>query len=381
MSTERKHHPFSPSKLQALEPSPHYLGTSEATEASLAGTYQHDATEDEHLDIDNPVLTDDQLEAVMKCREYRDNIIAKYPGCTVIKEEYMCIDDARIKDESGKEWEGTTAGYVDLAVVSADATEAEICDWKFGFWSVTPAEDNLQGISYLLSLVKRFPTLKKVTVHFVMPHRDEIDFHTFTAEQFPALYLRVKTVVARAQLTYAEPEKHPCTATVSSCLFCARKGACKVLAAFVLKVSHKYAPVEVPENVTPSIIGDASQSTLLMEISTLMEAWSKAVRRQLTEHSIENPDWVPEGYAFRSRANTVIKDFDKVEAAARVAGVTDAQLKAARKFGMTEIHKAISDAQPRGEKKAAVEAFTNGLIAEGAAEKEAPIYFLQRLKT
>jgi hypothetical protein len=380
MPEERFHHPFSPSKLQSLEASPHYLSSNEASEAASAGTDQHTATEDEKLNLDAPNLDDDQMLAVMKCRDFRDSLIKKYPGGKIIKEEYLKIDDAQVTVD-GQTCFGTTAGYLDFAIVSSDETEAELCDWKFGWWSVEPAEINLQGISYILGLVKKFPSLKKVTVHFCMPHRDEIDSHTFTSDQFPALYLRVKTVVARAQAAYSDPVNNPCVARVSSCLFCARKGNCKVLADFVLKIAKKYQPVAVPENLTPSIIGDMASSTQLMEIAMLMDGWAKATRRQITEHSIENEDWLPEGYVMQSRADTTIKDYNAVREAAKAAGVSDKQIEEATKLGMTEIHKAISDAQPRGEKKSAVTAFTEGLIAAGAVEKEAPIYFLRRLKT
>lgn len=382
MSEARVHHPFGPSKLQAIEASPRYEGESGDSEASLRGTAQHDASERDEIDIDDPTLADNELEAVIKCREYRDAIVKTYaPGFHTSKEEYLPVDDVVLHIKGyDHTWIGTTAGYLDFAIISQDQTIADIFDWKFGLWSVAPAETNLQGIAYLLGLFHKFPMLQKITVHFVMPHRDEIDFHTFTRDEFPALYLRVRTVVARALAARAQtPPK--CNPTVSSCLFCARKGFCLDLAAFTLKVGHKYAPVEVPANVTPSLISDAASSTQLMGIAQLMEAWSKAVRAQITAHAIENEDWLPEQYALRSRADTDILDYDAVRKAAKLAGVSDDQLKKAESLRMTDVHKAIMDAQPRGEKKAAVTAFTEGLIVAGAAQKENPIYFLQRLKT
>jgi hypothetical protein len=336
------------------------------------------------VNIDDPKITDEQAEAVLKCRKYRDELIAKYPGGKILKEEYLPIDDAKIHDPtepSDHRWDGTTAGYLDFAIVSVDETEAELTDWKFGLWSVEPVETNLQGIAYLLGLFKRFPKLVKITVHFVMPHRGEIDFCTFTRDQFPALYLRVVTVVGRALEARKANDWKKCNATVPTCLFCANLGKCELAAAFALKISKKYQPVQVPENLEPSLVNDASQVTQGMEIAMLMVAWGTAYRKQVTEYAIENTDWVPENYTFRSRQDTKVVNAQAIEAAAKAAGVSDAQIAEARTLRMEPINKAVSDAHPRGQKKAALEAFREGLINEGALEKENPVYFLQRDKT
>lgn len=383
----RLHHPFSPSKLQYLEVSPHWTGEANSeSEASLAGTAQHDAAED-HTDIDDPRLEDHQAEAVAMCKGYRDQIIAKYPGGSVLKEVYLPVDGATVLDDAGNSFPGTTGGYVDLAVISADRKIAEIADWKFGLWSVEPAENNLQGIAYLLGLFYKFPSLEEITVHFVMPHREEIDFHTFKREQFPALLLRVRTVVARARAARSNPapdgtvQAGKCSVTVSSCLWCGNLGKCVPAATFSLKVGHKYSPALVPANVQPSLMSDPAKAKQTMEISQLMAAWAKAVRAQITLKAIEEDVWLPEGYVLRSRADNEVVDPVKIMDAARKLGVSDKDIEAARSIKMTPLNKSVSDLSPRGEKKAAVEKFREDLLASGALVKEAPIYFLERLKT
>ena len=377
--TPRAHHPFSPSKLQYLEASPLYKSEDKETEKSLAGTKQHDATEDENTSLDDPKLNDEEAEAVDACRKFRDAIIKKYPGGSHEQESYLPMDDANLTID-GQTWEGTTAGYLDFYCLDASQTVAEICDWKFGLWSVEPTENNLQGIAYFLALVFRYPSLKTVTVHFVCPHQNCVDSHTFTSDQFDALRLRVKTVVSRA-LAARKSSTPTCTATVSTCLFCANKGTCLTLAKFALKVGHKYAPVEVPENVTPSLMTDPASSTQLCGIADLMGAWAKAVRAQLTAHAIDNEDWLPEGYVLRSREANKILDWKKVRAAAAAAGVTEAQLDEAMRITWEGIDKAIMDMTPRGGKKTAVQSFKDGLIQQKIVEKEKPVIFLERLKT
>jgi Protein of unknown function (DUF2800) len=383
MSTERLHHPFSPSKLQYLEASCCFSNRdSKDTEASLAGTLQHSATEDT-VDLDDPALSDGQAEAVQGCKDYRAAIIAKYHLGTILHEDYLPIDDIQffLPGALKKPVRGTTAGYLDFAIISADETEGELIDWKFGQWSVEPAENNLQGIAYLLGLVHRYPRLKKVTVHFVMPHRNEIDFHTFTSDQFPMLYLRVSTVVSRALEAMRKKDFSKCTACVSTCLFCSNVGVCPTLAAFALKVATKYKPAEVPKNVTPSLLSDAADSSNAMAVSQLMDTWAKAIRAQITARAIEDDAWLPEQYKLMSRANTEVKDWEAVEKAALAAGVKPATIKEAKTIRMTPINKAIMDATPRGGKTDAVHLFTEDLLVKKILEKDEPIYFLQRLKT
>lgn len=387
METERRnHHPYSPSKLGALEASPLFESRSADSEASLAGTKQHDYTEKDTIDIDEPGLTDKEYNAVMACRAYRDSVLATYRIPPIIlKEQYLEIDDEFVLDGEGKKWKGTTAGYLDLAFIGAGAGKrADLFDWKFGLWSVPEASENLQGIAYLLSLVKSYPSLEQVTVHFCMPHRDEIDSHTFYKKDFPMLYLRVKTVVARAiearkLISSGGPER--CTATTSSCLFCARLGNCKIAADFCIKVGKKYDPVLVPSNVIPSLVGDMAESGTLMEVATLMEAWSKAVKRQITEHAIDNKDWVPDRYKFMTRADLKVKDYEKFREEAIATGISPEALDKVKEYPLTKVCKMISDAQPRGEKEATVKAFRENLTVSGIAEREPEVYFLQRLKT
>lgn len=381
MSSERKHHPFSPSKLQYLEACPGFLSqSSEDNEASLAGTLQHTAVE-ESLHLDDPRLTDDHAEAVVLCKRYREEIAAKYPGGTRLQEDYLPIDDVTLTDAAGDKWRGTTAGYLDFAVVSADQKTAEICDWKFGAWSVEPAENNLQGIAYLLGLVKCYPQLETVTVHFFMPHRGEVDVATFKRDQFSALYLRVCTVVQRALAFQKQKNSEACSMHLSSCLFCGRKGLCEKLAAFVLKLGKKYSPLEVPADVTPSSLHSAADSSSMMGLAQLMESWAKAIRAQITARAIEDDAWMPEGYDLRDRSANSVKDWRKVLKAAKAAGVPPAAIREALTLRMTPINQAVNDSAPRGQKKAALKDFTDSLLASGALEKDEPVYFLQRQRT
>jgi len=125
----RKHHPFSASSLQCREASPYWESTNSDSEASRAGILQHGAVDSEDLPEE---LSDVQAEAVLACKNYWNKILLNFPGGLFINEEYLHIDNEKIVDEAGNEWFGTSGGFLDRGIISAEKKRAAICDWKFG---------------------------------------------------------------------------------------------------------------------------------------------------------------------------------------------------------------------------------------------------------
>jgi hypothetical protein len=145
-------------------------------------------------ETDDLGLSDRQAIAVEYCRGVTAEAVSRFPGGTVLREEYLPIDDDVLPDGT----KHTTAGYCDFAAISEDGTRAELVDHKFGRNAVTNADQNLQGIAYMLGLKKRFPGLKTCTVRFIMPHIDHESEHTFDISNPDSYHLRVRTVVCRA---------------------------------------------------------------------------------------------------------------------------------------------------------------------------------------
>ncbi len=420
----RLHHPFSPSSLQCRENSPCWAPLPDSSsEASERGTAQHDA-------VDAPSIPDDMSDpeamAVEACKQYFADHLAKCPGTSVplmrggmvagletkkahlINEIYVAIDDRLITDSHGNEFMGTTGGYLDRAFVSPDETYAEIFDWKFGQWSVEPAANNVQGISYLLGLVKLFPKLQTVKVHFVMPHRDEVESHTFTTDkarfesacddyaaegafggmdvslhepQFLDLRLRITTIVERARLATANQDFSKCSARASACLFCGNLARCTTVADFALRLGKKYAPLQMPDNITPSLVVDPSHTRARLEAASVMSNWAQAVRKQETDKCIADEDWLPADYILRSRSSTSIVDQNLVIEIAKKTGITDEQVEAAKEISLTPLKKDVRALAARGSKETAEEAFTTALIDAKAIERGEPSVWLERLKS
>lgn len=393
---ERKHHPFSPSSLNYIEASPCFQNRQEAaSEKSKRGTAQHDAVDRD----DMTGLEDAEAEAVASCMQYFQALVDKYPGGKVINEEYLPIDDEVMVTQEewlpnpeaepvlrNRNWTGTSAGYLDRSVISFDETEAEICDWKFGAWSVPDAKTNLQGITYLLGVFKRYPKLQKVTVHFVMPHRDEITVHTFTRDDFPALYTRVVTVVRRAEehrkdiaARGVEALKN-CTPTTGTCVFCAHVGKCPLATEIALKIGKKFAPILIPDNADPMLFSDPAQARLAMDLAGFIQAWAKGTRSEITNRAIENLDWMPEGYQLRQRADTEIKNPERAIEEAIAWGAPEEKLDEAWELGVTKLMTAVRAGAERGSKESREAEFRKYLLGLGITEKNAPTVFLEKEK-
>lgn len=404
MSEERVHHPFSPSSLQNRQACPKYKNRNSTNAAAIAGTMQHDMAERREDDLR---LSDRQAEAVAQCVMFVDERAANYPGGTVIQEVYLPIDDdvivvdeARVEQfdivgedgqispgfrGAGKRhvFDGTTAGYLDYAIVSADETEAEIIDYKYGKNAVTDAEDNLQGIAYMLGLKKIYPNLIKCKVTFLMPALDELSEHTFDLRNTDELYLRIRTVVGRAVEATKDPNDFStANPNIGTCVFCALVGKCPKVEELVIKLSKKYRPLSVPENVNPTTINDPRDVDMGIRLADVVKAWAEAFRRQATEKTIENMDFVPEGYVLISTqkrkilepkmVGDIAKEFLPPEMHKEIEALYDIPL-----GGCEEL---ISTAAPRGQKEKTVDMFGARILEAGAVELGNPFASLRQSK-
>src|SRR5262245_32052396 len=303
-ATSRLHHPFSPSTLAALEQCPAYEGRNESSVAAERGTLQHVAVE---VGEDDGRLFDHEALAVQDCTDFcRDLIEKKYGGKPGhdLTEPYLPIDRRTIH-MGDKEWDGLTAGYCDRALVSQDETFADIIDWKFGSYEVTDAQHNLQGHAYLLGLVRKFPSVVRVTVHFIAPHRDEWSFHTFDFQEYDWLRVRVERIVRKAvdarALTAAGDFSHA-TPSPSACRFCRHVGSCTALDCKMVELGQKLKPLAFPATLRPDLQspGDAARG---LDLAAVAKTWAEGYRRSITNRSIEQEDFCPAGYTVQSRQN------------------------------------------------------------------------------
>lgn len=400
----RLHHPYSPSQLQNLEVCPCYVGREgEVHERAIAGTIAHTVTDARE---DDTRLSDDDAGAVHECLEFFDrranllhdarereqqrrNDEAAAAGKTEfddaapvkeLKEVYLPVDDLPLAGYPN--WNTTTGGYVDTALFSWDMTRAEIIDWKFGAWAVEEAENNLQGIAYALGLFKEFPSVAEVTIHFFQPHIRLITSCTFYRKDVARLYLRVQVVVAKALIGRAEAgygnfaRANP---MIPACNFCGWLGHCPKVSAMALNVGKKYAPLEIPDDVTPSLLHNSRDANLGMRLTGLVKAWAEAYRRQLTNRVLEGRADMPDGHKAQQgcSAREVI-DLPKFKSIV-LRYLTQEEFDSTVSVTLGAIEKLIMEKTPRGGKETAVKEFGAKLLDAKAVKPGNPFTFLKAI--
>lgn len=374
---DRPHHEYSPSTLQSLEACPCYRSKQSKVPhvRTIIGTIAHNVTE---TGEDDCRLDDNDASYVADCIDFyerrKQGMIQQYGGpVRELKEIYLSIDD-----------EETTAGYPDCSIISCDERVAETFDWKFGRWPVEDARNNLQGIAYSLGMFRAFPKLEFVHFFFKQPVIDHITNAVFTREQIPALYLRVKTVVERAKEARRRLKADPTDFSMArpmipNCNFCALLGTCTKVAEFACKIGSKFAPLQIPSDITPTKLHSPEDVTLGLQLAQVLSCWSNAFKDVIANNAISRTGPVPPGYRIAGRTPREIADHQKYKELALQHGLTEAEYEAILRPGLTAVEKIISNKAPRGSKTEAVEAFAEAALASGAVSEKDAYTFLQAI--
>jgi hypothetical protein len=392
MSAERAHHTYSPSTLQNTEACPCYQSRDSQNARSIAGTLAHEVVE---KGDDKNELSDEDAMAAAECIEFRDNRRAELQaaanaafekdkggqGCAnnyivqSLQEIYLPIDDCKFEDCTA-----TTAGYVDNAFLVRAFCYGELHDWKFGMWPVEDAEKNLQGISYALGLFKKFPWLRAVRFFFKQPHLESLTDALFTRAMVPELYLRVQTVVARARKArglLAKGDWSMARPYVPVCNFCRHIADCPLHLENALKVAHKFVPLEFPEHIDSHDVLDPHQSSLAMQLSSVVKIWADGFRQRTTDRVLRGECCIPEGYSIaQGGGRRSIEDMEKFKKTA-LKYVTPEELARGADYSLTPIEEAITEKTVRGQKTKVLEAFQKELVDSGAVKPGDKFTFLR----
>lgn len=417
-SEQRVHHPFSPSSLQSLEACPCYQSKSSDHIRTIIGTIAHKSTETR---VDDSRLSDDDAAAVAECMDFydrrkqlmeeaRQHVIARlgiqlndtaaacnrtaydheqedlavslvartFPKITELLETYLEVDDCVFQDGE-TQVKATTAGYVDRVIISPNKDYAELFDWKFGLWPIEVAENNLQGIAYVLGLFRRYPTIQTAKFFFKQPLIDSIQEAMFTRAKIPELYLRVQVVVAEAREArrlMALNDWSKARPMVPACNFCANLGQCPKVAEFACRVGSKFFPLEIPENITPTMIHSPEQTTLGLRLAQVLAVWAKSYRTVITDRVIQRRALPPDGFKLTTRADREVIDPAKYKTVA-LEYLTEAEYTATLAVSLGAVEEAISEKAVRGQKTATVESFKQKLEDAGAVAKGQPYTFLK----
>lgn len=402
---ERQHHPFSPSKLGYLEVCPAYEGTNVVHEKATTGTRQHAVVETQE---DDHRLTDEESSAAAEClafvasrrqlmEEARQRAVdeadqlgapeadRQFSRVEELTEVWLKVDDIDMEVPVFDVKAGgfrvqrltcTTSGFVDKVLVDHIGERAELVDYKFGAWAVEDAATNIQGISYVLGLFYARPTVKEITCFFKQPALERTTSATFTRDQIPDLYARVKTIVARKIESNKRGDFSMACPTHPACMFCARLGSCTKASELFLKISQKYSPLVVPESVNTSLIHSPTDTSMAMKLAAVATSWADAFKKQTLSFVLMGRAPVPPGYSLQTRSEREVADAAKFKQIA-LTHLTEAEYETTLSITLGAVEKLVSSKAPRGAKTAMLDAFKGELETSGAIVKGQPYCFLK----
>lgn len=390
----RGHHPDSPSSLQSSMACPHFKNRNTNSAASIAGTLQHKASETRDLSI---LEEPEHIEAVQRTIDLEDLWIEKMKAAgavsvEVVREKYLAVcPEHTVVDEAGQTWKGITGGFPDTLIVATfeDGTQLiNVLDWKFGQMLVTPTKDNLQGISYGLAALQEWPKAAEVLVQFYHPHiefdehRSEYT-HTFARADMDEMELSIRIAVARKHRAKREGwngdiKPTPCT---NLCVWCDHmdKAECPAVLTLAVQTHDKHERLAVPSEVRPSYLSDPIAAKEVFKMTKVLEAFSKAARRRITDMVITEGLQLP-GFTVVTKADRTIKSLSAVRDTALEMGVTQEEFEECLSLPITTLEDLIKSKAPKGKGAAAIRAFKSALEDCGAMETGKPYSYLKESK-
>ena len=304
--TETAHHKLGPSTLKWVEICAGYRSSNETNPMAEEGTMLHEAVENNDMEG----LDDVQIALVQKCLDYAKPFEAE--ADEVLDEERLTI---KLYDDSYVPIHGMTSvfGTGDKICTKKVKKHIDLLDWKFGVNKVDDADVNIQGQAYAVGAMDRFPWAETITVHFILPRRDEVTTHTYTRDDIEKARDRIRLIVDRALSD--DPKLNPNT---ESCKFCGRRVDCPALANELLPLARKYDSssddfkLALWQNADPALVTDPETLSKMKRVAQVVDNWKKAVDRRALDLAVEEGLEIP-GYNLYYR-NPTMKIDDAIKA-------------------------------------------------------------------
>jgi hypothetical protein len=197
------------------------------------------------------------------------------------------------------------------------------------------------------------------------------------------LYLRVRVVVNMACAARAAIKTGDWSAArplVPACNFCGNIGRCPAVAKFACKVGHKFHPLGIPADITPSALHSDRDTVLGLQLAQVVTIWAKAYKTQVTDRIIRGEADLPPGQILQTKRDREVSDVAAFRTVA-LRHITEQQLQDASTIRFGAVEEAIKDATPRGAKKAAIESFNEELKTANAVTYGQPYTFIKSSPT
>ena len=267
-------------------------------------------------------------------------------------------------------------GTADRLVWREKSRHLDLVDFKFGYGEIDEPDINIQGIAYGIGGIDKYPAAKTLTVHFLIPRRDEVLTHTFTREELEAQRDRLKLIIERALLN--EPDLSPNT---ESCKYCGVRARCPALASKLLPIAKKYAStakafeVSLYEDMSPANIEDPEMLNKMMQVAAVVDNWGSAVKKESLRRAVEEGVEYTDFDLHYRRPSFTFKGEEMValfDAASHL--LNDDELARTCKTSVNELAKALAAKLPRGEKGTARGTIESILLQAGLIPEDDEVH-------
>jgi hypothetical protein len=261
-------------------------------------------------------------------------------------------------------------GSIDELIVFKDQKRADVCDYKFGRNPIEDADVNPQTLAYAIGTFQLFPYLEEITVHFIIPRRDELLRHTFTRDDLAPMIDRVKLIVQRA---HADPPQY--NPNTEGCGWCGKRAVCPALADKLLPIAKKYTSssedfeIALMDKMDPALIDDPETISKMKSVATILDKWGSAVNKRALEMAVEGGIEIP-GYGLHFRAASSKVDDTQAAYDSLSNLMSPEEFMGACTVSVPALSKVVKNKLPHGEKNKARSKIEQSLMASGVLPDE-----------
>lgn len=364
--SERTHAQFSPSSLESRELCPGWESDSGETSVYAAdGTRCHEACESLLQGSDTLLkeLPSDLASFVKECYDY---IAPRIAGAEVtVFETRIYPAHPLLKEKS--------FGTPDVIAMTGDT--CQLLDEKYGRRSVTPAENNLQGWAYAISIWDTYDKIENITLHFVAPriNKGTTCFTFSRSKDYDRVLARVLRTVERAQANSID-DYNP---SWSACCYCKRKATCEALTKSIERVYDLATDALSDVRLSEAVKADTPENLgFLKNAATLIEDWAKQQQERLKTLALEGHE--VSGYEIRfAKGRTTVRTVDKVLAAG--VDIPVEKITAYGTIPLADLRSIYTDGVPASDKKEKESELMTKLAKGGALKSGEDSVYLYRL--
>jgi Protein of unknown function (DUF2800) len=353
------------------------------TEQGIRG---HTAMQNED---DGDLQSDYEEKLVQLCRDYEATLP---PAIVVVRESRIeTIENRWGYPDTLRFWTGSADVQAEIQNSPLDemflrsyCENCDYVDYKFVKKAeVEDAEVNLQGKDYAIGIFEKYPSLKRLKVHFPMPRFGSVTTHEFTREDLPRLKLEVFSILTRARKTdNARCSSKLFTPEYNVCRYCGRKATCPAIGKIAHKVAEAYlgTPIPgVPAEVHPSRTKDPATLGALKTIASILEGWCESVHHHTSSAALDE-GVMPEGYTvdYQKGQRRVTNPLALLTVGPKY-GLTVADVLDNAKVSIAGLEDVVMAKAPRGKKGFTKNAFLDELRDADALSRSEDRPYLKKL--